>query len=186
MTVAAVVLCAGAGSRFAGEGHKLLAKARGRPLVSWAVGAARDAALEETVVVMGAVDLTDVLPDDVTLLSNERWKEGQSSSLRVAVDWCARQGHTAAVIGLGDQPGLTVAAWQSLAAPSPTPVAIATYGKRRGHPVRLEAAVWPLLPVSGDEGARRLIAARPELVTEVPCEGDPRDIDSREDLRRWS
>lgn len=186
MTVAAVVLCAGAGSRFAGSGHKLLAKARGRPLVSWSVGTALAAGLDETVVVTGAVDLADVLPAEVTVLANERWAEGQSSSLRVAVDWCARQGHDTAVVGLGDQPALTVEAWLALAAPSPTPIAVATYAGHRGHPVRLDAAVWPLLPVSGDEGARRLLAGRPELVSEVPCEGDPRDIDSREDLRRWS
>lgn len=186
MTVAAVVLCAGAGSRFAGDGHKLRAVARGRPLVSWAVGAAVAAGLDETVVVTGAVDLADVLPDGVTVLANELWADGQSTSLRVAVDWCARQDHGAVVVGLGDQPGLTPAAWQALAAPSPTPIAVATYRGVRGHPVRLEAPVWPLLPVSGDEGARRLLASRPELVTEVPCEGDPRDIDSREDLRRWN
>jgi molybdenum cofactor cytidylyltransferase len=186
MTVAAVVLCAGAGSRFAGGGHKLLARARGRPLVAWSVGTALAAGLDETVVVSGAVDLADVLPAEVTLLANELWQDGQSSSLRVALDWCARQGHEAAVVGLGDQPALAVEAWQALAAPARTPIALATYAGKRGHPVRLEASVWPLLPVSGDEGARRLIAGRPELVTEVPCEGDPRDIDSREDLRRWS
>jgi molybdenum cofactor cytidylyltransferase len=186
MTVAAVVLCAGAGSRFAGGEHKLLARARGRPLVSWSVGTALAAALDETVVVTGAVDLSEILPAEVTLLGNEIWEQGQSSSLRVAVDWCARQGHDAVVVGLGDQPALAVEAWQALAAPSPTPIAVATYTGKRGHPVRMEATVWPLLPVSGDEGARRLIAGRPELVSEVPCEGDPRDIDSREDLRRWS
>jgi molybdenum cofactor cytidylyltransferase len=186
MTAAAVLLCAGAGSRFAGEGHKLRAKARGQPLVIWAVSTAQAAGLDETVIVTGAVDLSDILPADVTVLGNERWSEGQSSSLRVGVDWSARQGHDAVVVGLGDQPALSVEAWRALAEPSRTPIAIATYGGRRGHPVRLEAAVWGLLPVSGDEGARRLLASRPELVTEVPCEGDPRDIDSREDLRRWS
>ena len=186
MTVAVVLLCAGEGSRFGGGRHKLLAPARGRPLVSWAVAPALEAGLDEVVVVTGAVDLSGVLPDEVTVLGNELWKEGQSSSLRVAVDWCARRGHEAVVVGLGDQPGLTVAAWRALAAPSPTPIAVATYGGVRGHPVRLEASVWPLLPVSGDEGARRLLRGRPELVTEVPCEGDPRDIDSTEDLRRWS
>lgn len=186
MTVAALVLCAGSGSRFAGDVPKLLAPARGRPLVLWAVSTALEAGLDETIVVTGAVDLSAVLPDGLTLLSNESWSEGQATSLGVGVDWCARQGHEAAVVGLGDQPGLTVEAWRALAAPAPTPIAVATYRGRRGHPVRLAADVWPLLPTSGDQGARRLLEARPELITEIPSQGDPRDIDSREDLRRWA
>ena len=186
MTVAALLLAAGAGTRYSHDRRKLLAALRGRPLVLWAVSAAEAAGLDEIVVVTGAIDLSDILPAGVTVLSNERWEDGQSSSLRVGIDWSARQGHDAAVVGLADQPGLTPDAWRALAGPSPTPIAVATYRGRRAHPVRLEAAVWPLLPVSGDEGARRLMRGRPELVTEVPCEGDPRDIDSMEDLRRWS
>ncbi len=186
MTVAALVLAAGAGTRYSGDRRKLLAVVRGRPLVSWAVSVAEDAEFDEVVVVTGAIELSVVLPEGATVLLNERWQDGQSSSLRVGIDWCARQGHGSVVIGLGDQPGLTSEAWRALAEPSPTPIAVATYRGRRGHPVRLDASVWPLLPVSGDEGARRLMRGRPDLVTEVPCEGDPRDIDSTEDLRRWS
>lgn len=184
--MAAVVLAAGAGSRFTGAGSKLLAPFRGRPLVLWAVNAARDAGLEETVVVSGAADLSDAMPDDVTLLVNHAWAEGQATSLRTAVDWARRQGHAAVVIGLGDQPLVPAEAWRAVARAPGGPIVTATFDGRRRPPVRLDAAVWDLLPAGGDEGARVLMAGRPELVTEVACAGQPGDVDTVEDLARWS
>jgi molybdenum cofactor cytidylyltransferase len=186
MSIAAVILAAGEGSRFGRPGEKLLAQVQGRPLLAWAIEPAGEAGLDEVVVVSGAVDLADVVPDSATLLSNDEWRLGQATSLGVALDWCQRQGHSAAVVGLGDTPGLTALAWRSVACADGGPIVVATYGGRRGHPVRLDATVWTLLPTSGDEGARTLMSRRPELVTEVACEGTPTDIDTREDLRRWS
>lgn len=162
---------------------KLLAPYRGRPLVAWAVAAAAEAALDELVVVMGAVDLTDALAGlPATLLANEDWARGQATSLRAALDWCDRQGRTAAVVGLGDQPLVTSAAWRAVAGAPGGPIVVATYGGRRRNPVRLDRVVWAELPMDGDEGARVLMRRRPDLVAEVACEGDPSDVDTAEDL----
>jgi molybdenum cofactor cytidylyltransferase len=181
--VAAVVLAAGSGSRFIGDAHKLLSPFRGRPLVAWAVSAATAADLDEVVVVAGAVDLAEVV-GDATLLVNHDWADGQASSLHVALDWCDRQGHRSAVVGLGDQPLVPAPAWRTVATAAGGPIIAATYGGRRRNPVRLDRVVWPLLPVDGDEGARALMRSRPDLVTEVPCEGDPFDVDTSTDLQR--
>ena len=189
MTVAAVVLAAGGGSRFSGDSHKLLAPFRGRPLVMWAVDAARSfgGGFDEVVVVEGAVDLGEVLPADVVRLTNPRWAEGQATSLGVAVEHARAAGHSAIVVGLGDQPLVPARAWWTVRrAPLEPPIAVASYAGRRGNPVRLAAAVWDLLSFEGDEGARELMRREPSLWGEVACEGNPADVDTVEDLDQWS
>jgi molybdenum cofactor cytidylyltransferase len=186
VTAAAVVLAAGAGIRFGGPGHKLLAEFRGRPLVVWAVEAAAAAGLDETLVIAGAVDLSGLeLPDGVRLVRAERWADGQAHSLQAARAAVEAAGHDAMVLGLGDQPLIPAEAWRAVAASS-SPIAVATYGGRRRNPVRLARPVWPLLPVDGDIGARAVMLSRPELVEEVACTGEPADVDTEEDLGRWS
>lgn len=185
MTVAAVILAAGSGSRFDSEIPKLRAPLGGSSVVGEAVAHAQDAGLDETIVVVGAIEIDDLLPDGVTVVRNESWEQGLASSLRVACAVAGDHGHDAVVVGLGDQPFLEPGAWRAVA-DSGAPVGVATYDGGRGHPVRLSAETWPLLPVSGEEGARALIRLRPELVREVACEGRVADIDTLEDLERWS
>ena len=189
MTVLGVVLAAGAGERFrasGGDGAKQLAVVDGQTLVERSVAAALDGGLDEVVVVAGAVDLTAVgLP--VAVLQNPRWAEGIATSLQVAVRHAEAAGHQALVVGLADQPGVTGGAWQAVSVASDRPpIAVATYEGRRGNPVRLGRSVWADLPETGDEGARALIRRRPELVQAGPCDGRSDDIDTQEDLDRWS
>jgi len=185
VTTAAVVLAAGAAKRFGGSEHKLLASFRGRPLVSWAVDNAVAAGLDGTLVVAGAVDLGGALPPGVTVIENARWAEGQATSLQAAVNWARVGGFDAIVIGLGDQPLVPPEAWRAVAA-SASPIAVASFDGQRRPPTRLAASVWPLLPLDGDEGARVVMAGNPELVEAVACPGQAIDIDTVEDLARWS
>src|SRR5690349_18049273 len=124
MTVAAVVLAAGGGSRFEGPVPKLLAHVHGEPLAVRAVRTALGAALDETIVVTGAVDLLPALTsaglaEEVTLVANGHWAEGQATSLAAGIAAAERSGHAAVVVGLGDQPGVTAEAWQRVATASP-------------------------------------------------------------------
>ena len=184
MTSAAVVLAAGAGSRFGGPDHKLRALLGQAPIIEWSVGAAGGAGLDEIVVVVGADDFGDVLGDDVTVLRNDDWRSGQAGSLQVAVQYAERRGHEAVVVGVGDQPFVGSACWSRVAGETATPIAVARFDAGPRPPVRLGRTIWDLLPREGDEGARQLLRSRPELVTEVPCYTDPMDVDTNADLAR--
>jgi molybdenum cofactor cytidylyltransferase len=190
-TTAVVMLAAGAGSRWSGDGHKLSADlpatATEPPstVIERALAHAVAADIGPVIVITGAApDIVTTDHSSVTVHHNARWAEGQMTSLRAGLDVAAQLGCHAVVVGLADQPFITPAAWRNVAT-TDAPIAVATYDGRRGNPVRLDSAVWALLPADGDEGARSLMRVRPDLVREVPCIGSPADIDTEEDLRRW-
>lgn len=188
MTTAALVLAAGGASRYraagGGDTHKLLAQLDGKAVVTLSVMAAVEASLDETIVVWGAIDLSDHLPASVCAVHNERWFEGQATSLAAGLDRCRRAGHDAVVVGLGDTPLIPASAWVAVAA-CPSAVAIAEFAGRRHPPLRLARSEWDRIDRHGDVGARALWSSRPDLVT-VPCDGIPGDVDTPADLWRLS
>lgn len=188
--VSAILLAAGAGSRFGGG--KLLAELEGRPLIEHALFTLRAAPVDETVVVVGgdARRLREVCkPYGVRIVENPDWVEGQSTSVRAGLR-AMSPGARAAVVTLADQPLVGTGAIERLveAFERGATVAVATYGGHRRNPVLFAREVWPLLieELSGDEGARAVLRRHPGLVTEVVCDGlgDPADVDTREDLSR--
>lgn len=186
--VALVVLAAGAGTRFraaGGTGHKLLAPFGEGTVVGAAVGSALRAGAGPVYVVTGDTEVAPGLHTDqqqtVTFVPNPHWSDGLAASLQAAIGAVRADGHDALVVGLGDQPAIDPEAWRRVAR-SDAPIAFASYAGRRGHPVRLAAEVWPLLPHSGEVGARSVAQAHPHLVAEVPCPGSPRDVDTPSDL----
>jgi CTP:molybdopterin cytidylyltransferase MocA len=188
--VAAIVLAAGAGSRFGGG--KLLAPYRGRPMIEGALVNLADAPVDETVVVVGAdaKRLREVCePYGVRVVENPGWAEGMSTSVRAGLKALGPEAQ-AAVVLLADQPLVGTGAVERLveAFERGAKVAVATYGGRPRNPVLFSREVWPLLEaeLSGDEGARPFLRRHPKLLTQVPCDGvgDPADVDTAEDLRR--
>lgn len=185
MTIAAVLLAAGAGTRFEGPGHKLLAPWGASTVFGASLAAAAAAGFDDVIVVEGAVDLAaagvPAQTDRVRIVHHAGWEAGQATSLAAGIEAAHAVGHDAVVVGLADQPAVTATTWRAVADVD-APIVVATFDGVRRPPVRLDRSVWPLLPTDGDDGARVLMAARPDLVTEVQVDGDPRDVDSVADL----
>ena len=193
MKTAALILAAGESRRF-GE-PKQLADWKGRPLLEYVAGRAAEwPRVDEVYAVLGSeaerimerVDLTGV-----TVIENLDWREGIASSLRAGLDALLGDREAgAALVVLADQPMVPAAAVERLFEArrrSGRPVILPRYRFLRGHPVLLDRWLWPRLiaGLEGDQGARNLFLAHPEWVEEVTVGEDaPRDIDTREDLRR--
>jgi molybdenum cofactor cytidylyltransferase len=192
---AALVLAAGASRRFGA--HKLLAPIAGKPLVRWTVECALASAADRVVVVLGrdaeaAGDALAGLP--VRLVPNPRYAEGMSTSLRCGVA-ALDPGTEAVVVLLGDQPLPSAALIDTLIAAlrgSDLPIVVPVYDGERGNPVVFRASLFPEpLAVTGDQGARQVIARDPTRVLAVAFPfAPPRDIDTVEDyeamLREWT
>jgi CTP:molybdopterin cytidylyltransferase MocA len=188
--VSAILLAAGAGSRFGGG--KLLAKLNDMPLAEHSLLALEVSPVDETIVVVGAdaERLREVCePYGVRVVENPDWAEGMSTSVRAGLRSLGSEVR-AAVILLADQPlvGAGVVGRLVEAFERGAKVAVATYGGEPRNPVLFSREVWPPLEaqLSGDEGARAFLRRHPELVTRVRCDeiGDPADVDTAEDLRR--
>ncbi len=182
---AAVVLAAGAGSRFGGG--KLLATIGGRPILSHVVDAARAAGLDPIIVVVppsGEIDELDL--GAVRRVVNPNPEEGLSSSVRVGLRALEFDGDVeSAVILLGDQPGVRVDVLDRLLAASKDTWLVAPrYAMDAApNPVLVRRPGWRLADeLAGDRGFGRLLESRPDLVAWVPVEGDNPDVDTRADL----
>jgi molybdenum cofactor cytidylyltransferase/nicotine blue oxidoreductase len=111
------------------------------------------------------------------------------SSLALAVDAVDEADADAFAVLLVDMPGVGAAAVRSVvAAWTPGRIAVASYSGRRGHPTVMSPQLWraALDVAQGDEGARTLLASRPELVDEIPVEGNPADLDTPADVADWT
>lgn len=170
--VAAVVLAAGAATRFGSSKQQLLL-----PRV---LDRLRESSVGEIVVVGGAYDLRDDQSQgSVRHVQCAEWERGPGASLRCGLAVLGLEVN-AAVVVLADGPLLSPAAVDRVVeswAGEGGDVVAASYDGIRGHPLVVDRAVWTSVP---DEGLRML---EPRL---VPCDdlGFPGDVDTPDDLAR--
>ncbi|HYY75384.1 MAG TPA: nucleotidyltransferase family protein [Gaiellaceae bacterium] len=167
MSVGAVVLAAGAATRFGGPKQRLLL-----PRV---LERLRETSVEDVVVVAGAYGLE---AEGARVVECPEWERGPGASLRCGLVALPREAE-AAVVVLADGPDLAPEAVERILAvwrEGGSDLVAASYGGVRGHPLVFARALWDAVP---DEGLRALA---PLL---VPCDdlGAPGDVDTAEDLR---
>jgi CTP:molybdopterin cytidylyltransferase MocA len=175
--VAAVVLAAGASSRFGST--KQLAPFAGGTMLGAVIDTARRAGLDPVV----AVAPTSLpLPDGVVRVSNDDPSAGLSRSLQLGL--LAVPAGTPAVILLGDQPTVTAAHLVRLLGARGSRAIVATAaGGILAPPVLLEPAAFALAErVEGDRGLRDILRSGHQDVTEVEVIRHPPDVDEPSDL----
>lgn len=203
-SVGIILLAAGGAARM-GEPKQLLAL-DGKPLIAHALEACLSADLGPIVVVLGASadQLAPHLTDSrLIVVRNPDWALGMSTSIRVGVEQIESYRSaspaplTAAVIHLADLPRVTAVDLRAVA----THAAVANRGIVASRYSSIGAAPSPsaalgppvyfghryfaeLKSLTGDQGARRVIAAHTHDVAAVDCPAAAWDIDTPADLSR--
>ncbi|NHN49099.1 nucleotidyltransferase family protein [Halostella sp. JP-L12] len=191
--VGGVVLAAGRSSRFEG-GNKLLAEVDGVPIVERATRTLRESTVDDVAVVVGheASAVTDALAGvDASVLRNENYDEGQSTSVRIGVELAEQEGWDAVVFMLGDMPFVspsTVDAVRDAYEAGDGTIVAPAYEGKRGNPVLFGQPHFDdLAAVTGDRGGRRLIEESPDAaLVETDDPGVTRDVDYEADLTAYT
>jgi len=188
--VAGVVLAAGRSTRMGGP-NKLLEEINGKPLVRIAAEQMLASRAKPVTVVTGhqkerVEQALAGLP--VQVVHNPSFADGLSTSLKTGIGAVTADAD-GVVVALGDMPQVTPALIDRLiGAFDPERgalVVMPTIGGKRGNPVLWARRFFPdLLTIDGDVGARHLLSAYAEAVTEVPVEDDSAliDVDTPEAL----
>jgi molybdenum cofactor cytidylyltransferase len=189
-----IVLAAGLGSRFDGAGHKLeqlLADEEGHGLAAAVMSHTLRHALESglPVLVVTTAELAplahaDVAARDVLVVPKAAPLRGRGMGDSIAAGIAARSDAPGWLLLPADMPRVKPSTMQAVAqALSGHAVAFAQHQGRRGHPVAFSAELYSeLIGLTGDEGARRLVARYPSHAVDVDDPGVLIDIDTSQDL----
>lgn len=180
-----VVLAAGKGSRFKGSAHKLEQSLGGLSVLGRTLRNAVESHLPVVVVTtqpLAAVAAQIIAARDVVIVPQALASLGMGHSIAAGI--AARADSPGWLLLPGDMPMVRPATMLAVAAAlEHHPVAYAQYQGRRGHPVGFAAELYSeLMMLSGDEGARRIVARYPAIGVDVDDPGTLLDLDTEADL----
>jgi CTP:molybdopterin cytidylyltransferase MocA len=191
----AIILAAGESSRM-GSPKALLTDRSGESFVARIVTTMRDAGVDECIIVTGrhhdeiaqAVDSLRLQPKP-QIVRNDDPGRGQLSSLWTGLNACPR-GTDAVAVTLVDVPFVTVETVRAVIdawARTGAPIARASFGERRGHPVIFDRTLFDELRHAPlDVGARAVLSAHYDAIVNVAVD-DPGclvDVDTPADYKR--
>jgi molybdenum cofactor cytidylyltransferase len=188
--IAAIVLAAGRSSRMAPR-NKLIEPVAGKPIVARVAGVAIASGADPVVVVTGfeAARVAAALEGlNVTLVHNPAFADGLSSSLKAGLDALPLDCDGALIL-LGDMPEIGSSDLAALitAFAARDSICVPVHRGERGNPILWGASYFTeMMALSGDVGAKQLIARHADHVIEVPVgfAGILADIDTPSDLAR--
>jgi molybdenum cofactor cytidylyltransferase len=188
LDIRGILLCGGASTRFGADKLVEILPGADAPIAVVSARACRAAMGRVLAVVRpGARTLRELLEaQGCEVMETDRALAGLGSSLAAGVEAAADADGW--IVALGDMPFVappTIAAVRDRIASGTLIAAPVASQRRHGHPVGFHAHLRSeLLALTGDEGARSIVARhRADLVeVEVDDEGIYRDIDRREDL----
>jgi molybdenum cofactor cytidylyltransferase len=184
-----VVLAAGRSERFGAGRHKLAQPLGASSVLAQTLACAIASHLRTVVVTTAAfVDVarSSVAARDVVVLPDGRSDGATALGMGTSIAAGVRASPDSAgwLVLPGDMPLVQPATLLAVArALDHHAVAYAQHGGRRGHPVGFAAELYPeLTELSGDEGARRIIARYPAFAVDLDDPGILVDIDTEDDL----
>lgn len=184
-----VVLAAGRGARFQGQGHKLTQPFGLASVLTTTLGQVVAAGLQVVVVTTAALVAQAqevVAARDIVLLPpvGSATREPLGMGYSIAAGVSARSQASSWMIMPADMPLVQPETLRAVArALGQHPVAYAQHHGHRGHPVGFGSELYSeLITLTGDDGARRLLARYPAQPVEVSDPGVLVDVDTEADL----
>jgi molybdenum cofactor cytidylyltransferase len=184
-----VVLAAGRGSRFRGSDHKLAQPLGASNVLGTTLSqvlASRLPIVVVTTAALAEIARFSVATRDIVILpaADTAGPSPEGMGYSIACGVSARPDASGWLILPGDMPLITPGTLQAVARDlRHHAVAYAQHHGQRGHPVGFSAELYSeLAALSGDDGARRVVARYPAHGVEVDDPGVLIDIDTEADL----